>query len=249
MQRLDRVRSLAVALPAVVLFALATAFALREGLAELHAQRANELIAQWESGRPPSPRDFDSVERSILSAIDLSPSNGDHWESLGSAWFARASAPGRTVEGRLRDFDRAVEAYREATRRSTVSAYAWANLMLAKHRAGQLDPEFSLAIRNAARFGPHEVAVQAMILATVLPRWVDVDGLSRRLAAETVARGWSSNREVLVAEASSAPARELWCDPALWPPEASLASAMRQLCADTAPGRSGRGGAAAAGTR
>lgn len=230
----SRVRARLAALPAIALFAFATVYVLRVGLADLLAIRANQQIAQWETGRPPSPSEFDTAERALRGAIELSPSNGDHWESLGSAWFARASAPGRSLEGRLRDYDRAAAAYREATRRTTVSGYAWANLMIAKHYAGQIDPEFSTALRNAARFGPHEAAVQGMIVATVLPRWIELDGEARRLAAEAVVRGWPVHREALVAEAAGASGRELWCDAALWPPEESLAAAMRRLCAATA---------------
>ncbi|MEN9315998.1 MAG: hypothetical protein RIS35_2391 [Pseudomonadota bacterium] len=228
--RSSRTRARLAALPAIALFALATVFVLREGLAELLAMQANQEMAQWDGGRPPSPMAFESVQRGIDGAIRLSPLNGDHWESLGSAWFARARVPGRSVEGRLRDFDRAVDAYREATRRTTISGYAWANLMVSKHYAGQVDEELSNALRNAASFGPHEAAVQAMIVATVLPRWVEVKGEARRIAAESVLRGWPDNREALVGEASNAPNRELWCDPVLWPQGEPLVKAMRQLC-------------------
>lgn len=235
-----RARARLAALPAIALFVLAAIFILREGLAELLAIQANQQIAQWESGRPPTPSAFASAERSVQGAIELSPSNGDHWESLGSTWFARASVPGRPLEGRIRDYDRAVDAYREATRRTTISGYAWANLMVSKHYAGQIDPEFATALRNAARFGPHEAAVQGMIVATVLPRWIELDGEARRLAAEAVVRGWPVHRDALVAEAAGATGRERWCDAALWPPEESLAAAMRRLCAATAKPRQPR---------
>lgn len=233
----SRARARLAALPAIALFAAATVCALRAGLADILSIQANEQIVQWERGRPLSPTEFAAAERAIRSAIELAPSNGDLWESLGSAWFARASAPGRAIEGRLHDFDRAVEAYREATRLTRVSGYAWANLMVAKHYAGQVDTELSAALRNAARFGPHEAAVQGMIVATVLPRWIELDGEARRLAAGAVVRGWPVNREALVAEASGATGRNLWCDPVLWPPDPSLADGLRKLCGATAPER------------
>jgi hypothetical protein len=175
-----------------------------------------------------------SSEQTLARAIALSPRNGDHWESLGSAWFARGMAPRRTLEGRLTSFDRAADAYREATRRSTVSGYAWGNLMLAKHYAGQIDEEFSLALRNAARFGPHEAPVQAMIVGAVLPRWTQLDDSARELAAATVARGWPDHRPVLIAEGLGAANRASWCDATLWPTDLSLRGAMRRLCAAVA---------------
>jgi len=225
-----RARDRLAALAAIALLALATWYALREGMAELHAMDANAQISAWESGAPLTRAQFGTAEQALRRAIRLSPRNGDHWESLGTAWFARAVAPGRTLEGRLLSFDQAVNAYREATRRSTVSGYAWSNLMIAKHYAGQIDEEFSVALRNAVRFGPHEAAVQAMIIGAVLPRWMQLDTTARQLAAETVARGWADHRAVLVAEARGAANLELWCDPALWPPEEVAKKAMRRLC-------------------
>lgn len=225
-RRISRIASI----PVIATLMFAAYFIAREGLADTMAIEALREVALWESGQPPRPDRFKEVERTLRNAIGLSPSNGDHWEALGSAWFARASAPGRTLEGRLNDFDRAVDAFREATRRTPASGFAWGNLVTAKHHAGQVDDELSAAIRNAARFSPQEAAVQAAIVGSVLPRWIELDGEARRIAANAVRTGWSDHRRELLVEASAARNRELWCDLALWPVEADLAASMDRLC-------------------
>ena len=141
----------------------------------------------------------------------------------------------RSAAGRLADFDRAVVEYREATRLTTVSGYAWGNLMIAKHYAGQIDEEFSLALRNAARYAPHEAPVQLMLVGAVLPRWTQLDSEARSIAARAVMLGWEDRKELLVSEARGAPGREVWCgeDPLLRDP--ALIAAMRRLCAATDP--------------
>ena len=240
--RSTRLKRWLAALATTLACVAAIGYVLREGLAEWHAIRANEQVRAWEGGAPITPAGFGSALTSIEHAIRLSPANGDHRESLGTLWFARATAPRRTLEGRLADFDRAVQAYREATERSMVSGYAWGNLMLAKHYAGQIDEEFSVALRNAARYAPHEAAVQTMILGAVLPRWTQLDSAARREAASAAARGWNEHRVALVAEARGAGNRELWCDSGLWPAEPTLAEAMRALCvASAVPVKSGAG--------
>jgi hypothetical protein len=224
------------ALPAILVLLGATGFILREGMAELLAIDATRQIAVWESGGALSGPRVEAIERTLQQAISLSPDNGAHREALGTLYFARAVVPQqRSDAGRLLDFDRAVIEYREATRRTTVSGYAWGNLMLAKHYAGQIDAEFSLALRNAARFAPHEAPVQLMLVGTVLPRWTQLEGEARVLAARAVMLGWEDRRELLVAEARDASGRENWCgaDPLLLDP--SLVAAMRRLCAATDP--------------
>ena len=219
------------ALPAIALMLAATAFVLREGVAELTAIDANQRIAVWERGGSVSGPQLEGVEATIKRAIALSPRNGAHRETLGTVYFARAVAPRRTLEGRLYDFDRAVVEYRAATRLSTVSGYAWGNLLTAKHYAGQIDEEFTTALRNAARFAPHEAAVQTMVIGAVLPRWTQLDSEARAIAARTVNNGWDEHRPMLLAEAREAAGREIWCSPGLLAQQPDLATAMRRLCA------------------
>jgi hypothetical protein len=228
-----RGRSLArrlAALPAVLLLLGATGFVLREGLAEWHAIQANQRIAQWETGRPLAAMSAWEIEQDIRRAIALSPRNGDHRESLGTLFFARAIQEGRPPGEMMQDLDTAVLHYREATQRTTVSGYAWGNLMIAKHYAGQIDPEFYTALNNAVRFAPLEAPVQLMVLGAVLPRWDQVRGEARALAAETVQRGWADHRQAIVAQARFTPNRDLWCGPVWLTADDEQRAAMRRLC-------------------
>jgi len=228
-----RGRSLArrlAALPALLLLLGATVFVLREGLAEWHAIQANQRLGQWESGRPLASMSAWEIEQDLRRAVALSPRNGDHRESLGTLFFARAIQEGRPPGEMMRDLDTAVGHYREAAVRTTVSGYSWGNLMIAKHYAGQIDPEFYTAMRNAVRFAPLEAPVQLMVLGAVLPRWDQLSGEARSLAADTVLRGWPDHRAVIVAQARFALNRELWCGPVWLPPRDEQRAAMRRLC-------------------
>lgn len=228
------------ALPVILVMLGATAFVLREGLAELHAIDAARQITAWETGGTLSGPRIEATERTLRRAASLSPANGDHREALGTLYFARAVVPQqRSDTGRLADFDRAVREYREATRRTTVSGYAWGNLMIAKHYAGQIDEEFATALRNAARFAPHEAPVQLMLVGAVLPRWTQLRSEARIAAARAVMLGWEDRREAIVAEAREAPGREDWCAPDLLLIDPTLVAAMRRLCAATEPGTRG----------
>jgi hypothetical protein len=227
------------ALPVIVVLLGATAFVLREGLAELHAIDASRQIAAWETGGVLSGPRMEATEKTLRQAAALSPANGDHREALGTLYFARAVVPQqRSAAGRLADFDRAVLEYREATRRTTVSGYAWGNLMIAKHYAGQIDAEFAQALRNAARYAPHEAPVQLMLIGAVLPRWTQLAGEARIAAAHAVQLGWDDRREQIVAEAREAPGREAWCAADLLLIDPALIASMRRLCAATEPGLS-----------
>jgi hypothetical protein len=238
-------RSRLAALPAILVLLGATWFILREGMAELLAIDATQQIAVWESGGALSGPRMANVERTLQQAISVSPHNGAHREALGTLYFARAVVPQqRSAAGRLADFDRAVIEYREATRLTTVSGYAWGNLMIAKHYAGQIDAEFSLALRNAARFAPHEAAVQLMLVGAVLPRWTQLDSEARTLAARAVMLGWQDRKEMLVTEARDAAGREVWCGPDPLLSDPALLAAMGRLCAATDPALSPPGPAA-----
>jgi len=216
---------------AVAGLAVGTWATLREGLAEVLAIQANQRLQQWERGGRMSPGESLAAEASIRRAIALSPINPAHQESLGSIYFSRAVEPNRTGAGRLRDFDRAVVHYREATRLVPVSGYAWANLLIAKHFAGQVDLEFMVALRNAVRLAPFEPAVHSIVLGAVLPRWTQLPGEARAIAADTVMRGWPHAREVLVAEARTAPGHTAWCAPDPGVRTAEQAAWMQRLCA------------------
>jgi O-antigen ligase len=204
---------------------------LREGLAEVLAIQANQRLQQWEGGGRMSPGQSLEAEATIRRAMALSPINPAHQESLGSIYFSRAVEPNRTGAGRLRDFDRAVVHYREATRLVPVSGYAWANLLIAKHFAGQVDLEFMVALRNAVRLAPFEPPVHSIVLGAVLPRWTQLPAEARAIAADTVMRGWPHAREVLVAEARTAPGHAAWCDRDPGVRTAEQAAWMQRLCA------------------
>ena len=90
---------------------------------------------------------------------------------LGGIHFTRAGLPDRDPDLSRQDYAQAAAQYRLATVLSRRSGYAWGNLLLAKHRAGEIDDEFNLALGNAARFAPYELNVQLVLVEAGMSRW------------------------------------------------------------------------------
>ena len=61
-----------------------------------------------------------------------------------------------------------------ALRRRPVSAQTWANVASQKYRVGDTGPAFEKAFLNAARLGPNEVGVQAILANYGLALWPDL---------------------------------------------------------------------------
>ena len=200
---------------------------LRLGLADYAAIGANSQMTLWEQGEMPMTLGgLETVERSLARAISIAPENPEFYEALGNVWFARAvfeddaaaaadanaATPPRTAEQRRQDLQAAAARYRQAVARNRASPYAWSSLLAAKSRLGERDEEFRLALASAARFGPYEPNVQATLVAAGLAAWPELSVDERRLVAQTVTRGWPTNRDRLAAVARDDDFPAHWCD-------------------------------------
>ncbi len=182
------------------------------GLADVLSINGNRELAAWEvSGAPLTPEIAYLVERNINQAIEIAPRNGEYHETMGTLQWALASVAERSDEARARSLAASLEAFRTATTHARTSPYAWGNLLLTKHRAGEVDMEFDRALRNAARFGPFEPNVQAMIIEAGLWNWGRLDANQHAIVAATVDRAWETNAGSVMREALAAPGRALWC--------------------------------------
>jgi hypothetical protein len=220
------------ALAATVLFAWASLSILRQGLAEYLAIEAAAAVSQWESGAVEiTPGGIAQVLEILSRASKLAPENAEFHETRGSALFARAMLPARDDAQRRADLEAAADAYRDALRHARASGYTWGSLAMAKRRIDAVDAEFEGALRNAARLGPYEPSVQVMVLGAGLSAWNRLSVDTRREVADAVRRGWTTNRDRLIAEAATATRPEWWCGPTATvasPPE--VAEVMNALC-------------------
>ena len=212
--------------------------AVRFGVADYVGLRANAEMALWEQGDSPlSAPAVATVQESLNTAIALMPESAEFRETLGNTWFARALLPDvkASYEERTADMGRAADAYRAALARSPSSAYTWGNLMLAKGELGQFDEEFTNAMARAAALAPYEPTVQVMLVSAGLAGWNRLPEASRRIVAQTITRGWASNRDRLAGAARENDNSEFWCEPAPGqkplvdsPPDVAIV--MRGLC-------------------
>jgi hypothetical protein len=123
--------------------------AVRYGMADLQAIRTNERGAQLQAaGGPPSVESLRALEALVAPVIALAPEAADYREMLGGIHFTRAGLPDRDPDLSRQDYAQAAAQYRLATVLSRRSGYAWGNLLLAKHRAGEIDDEFNLALAS-----------------------------------------------------------------------------------------------------
>ena len=207
----------------IVLLGYVAFTAVRYGMTDLQAIRTNERGAQLQAaGGPPSLESLRALEALVAPVIALAPEAADYREMLGGIHFTRAALPDRDPDLSRQDYAQAAAQYRLATVLSRRSGYAWGNLLLAKHRAGEIDDEFNLALGNAARFAPYELNVQLVLVEAGLSRWDRLPPVQREQVAGTVARGLASDRDALLTEAAAAPGREKWC--------AGDQPALRELC-------------------
>ncbi|MBK8767244.1 MAG: O-antigen ligase family protein, partial [Burkholderiaceae bacterium] len=190
----------------IVLLGYVAFTAVRYGMADLQAIRTNERGAQLQAaGGPPSVESLRALEALVAPVIALAPEAADYREMLGGIHFTRAGLPDRDPDLSRQDYAQAAAQYRLATVLSRRSGYAWGNLLLAKHRAGEIDDEFNLALANAARFAPFEAQAQLMVLEAGLKRWDRLPEAQRDQVAATVARGLATDRDALLTEAAAAP--------------------------------------------
>jgi 3-polyprenyl-4-hydroxybenzoate decarboxylase len=195
---------------------------LRLGAADYASLAANARMTLWERGEiPMTLGGLQTVEETLKTAIAVAPEVPDYYETLGNVYFARALlAEGDEGAGqappdagqRQRDLRAAADQYRLALERNRVSPYTWNSLLAAKSRLNEIDDEFRVALNSAARYGPYEPNVQATILSAGLAAWPLLAVGDRRLVAQTVTRGWPTNRDRLAAEARADDFPAHWCD-------------------------------------
>jgi len=109
-----------------------------------------------------------------IRAGDTGPANPDALAAA-AALYDRRALDGDSAAAAL-----AVDAWRKLTGVRTGDGAAWAGFAWAKARAGVVDAEFDLAVRQASRLHPWEAPSQYRLLAAGLPRWLQLSGASRR---------------------------------------------------------------------
>lgn len=159
------------------------------GLADLRAFEARNLVNGWElSRRAPSTADWTSARARLSEARALDPGHPAYVEDIGRLYLGRAlQLP--PAEALAKDYARqGLEYLRPAVKLRPSASYSWANIALLKARAGEADPEFEAALRNAALLGPWEPEVQLTIAEAGLAQWARLSPAARSAVRDTLAR-------------------------------------------------------------
>ena len=158
------------------------------GLADVFATQPRRAMWLWDSGKAvPGPADVQAVRGALESALRLKPGDPGIKEDLGRAhlWAAAQVLPPAQV---AQQRETALAYFRAAVRERPVSSYAWAAVAAAKWKMRDRDTEFEHALREAARLGPWEPAVQLALVDVGLQSWEGLSEEAQRVVLTSVGR-------------------------------------------------------------
>ena len=220
---MSRRAGIAAAWITIALFACAAASAVRYGLADVFSIKGNEKLTAWQtSGTPLTLETALSVQTMIDESIKFDEGRGDNFETLGTLHFAYAEQRGLTYDQRVAQYRAAAVRFRDALDRMRTSPYAWASVLLAKSKAGDIDEEFNAALVNSAYYGPYDPAVQGLIVEAALPHWNILTPAQREVLSSNILRAWPTNRDGVRREAMQVRGERTWCK--------AKEAGLKQLC-------------------
>ena len=186
LRRRDRIL---IALIVTAILGYAVYASAKRGLADWNSMRSRHEIAGWAERRAtPPPERLQEAITTLIDALALAPNDPTLIEHLGTALELRATASPPGNEMRRLSLAAALVYFRRAAALRPGSPYTWANILLAKYRLGQIDDEFSSAMRNALELGPWEPAVQLIVADAALGAWDKLDSGLRARANENLRR-------------------------------------------------------------
>jgi tetratricopeptide (TPR) repeat protein len=162
---LNRPRRLAVVVPMLIAVGWAGCIAFDTGKIGAIVREGSGEIEEWTSAskRPP-PESLAGLRSRLAWASQQSPRDPVANELIGITEVQLHVDSGGDIEAAKEHFARAL------TFRPT-SPYTWANLAEVMYRMGDTGPQFSTAIREAARMGPFEPEVQRAVAFYGLAVW------------------------------------------------------------------------------
>lgn len=179
---------------AMAMLALSAADAARRGFADLRAVDGRGHGAAF--ARSGNPISWDSAYRDIHAAHALDPDNPSLMEDLGHLHAEHAV--------RFRDDGKGIwhsrqslGLFRAAAQRRPVSPYVWANIALVKFRLGEIDREFSAALRQAIVLGPWEPHIQLLAADIGLGAYDQLGMDERKVVTSYIASASAVNRAAL----------------------------------------------------
>jgi hypothetical protein len=139
--------------------------------------------------RRPVPDEWRAVRGVLGRANALEPDNPLFLEQLGVAYEARAYGLDAREPAIRALLEEALKRYRAAAMLRPSSPYVWASIALVKFKLGDTDDEFYGALARAARLGPWEPDVQAILAEIGFTGWSRLAEAGKRITAAAIERG------------------------------------------------------------
>lgn len=167
--------------------------AVRIGMADIVAYKAEYLFASWEEDlRLPDQAEADAALASSASAISWEPGNPNylnlHANILlyqGLLYWGRPAFSEVTAN--------AIALYQRSAQLRPKWPYTWARLALVKSYRGEIDSVFNNAVDKAVKLGPWEPGVHNLLTEAGLYSWRQLDKTRQGFIVSNIHRGLHHN--------------------------------------------------------
>ena len=167
--------------------------AMRNGLSGLYARPAIGYLEQKRfDANPLSEAEWQAIERSVTQATELMPGNPRYLEALGLLHQLKLSifTDNLSIEEMDAHANAAKDYFFRAVQSRPTWPYYWGNLALEHYRRGNYaTDEYSLALANAARFGPWKNDTQRLVMDLGSETWEFLSPRAKREFVLNVERG------------------------------------------------------------
>ncbi|MBL4653762.1 MAG: hypothetical protein JKY53_13005 [Flavobacteriales bacterium] len=148
---------------------------MRWGVAAVSHSLAMNQFKSWQKHtKTPSENSWQWTYDAMQLAVDWDSSNAEYHNDLGRFYEFTAEVVPYTKLAKLVWYEKAVHSIRVATEVNPSWAIAWANLALFKHKAGQMDKEFDVAINQALLLGESLEPVRVIMAEVAVARWSEL---------------------------------------------------------------------------
>jgi len=139
-----------------------------------HSLAMNHLETWQQKHKTPSLQSWQWSYDALVLATNLDANNAEYQNDLGLFYEFSVDVMQGVKQSKESLQNQAIDAYRLATRFNPSWAIAWANLALKKHKAGQIDDEFTLSANQALQLGGALSPVQIIMSEIAVARWSEL---------------------------------------------------------------------------
>jgi len=156
----------------ILMLVIALICAAKWGLASAGHTFAMWHFTSWQkSNQTPDVRMWKWVHEAMYWSIKLDPDHAEYLNDMGRLYEFTAIKMAEHDSQVKPLLEISLTFFRDAVRRRPSWARAWANLTLTKHRLGNIDEEFMVALDRSIQLGPAVPAVQQIVAEAGIANW------------------------------------------------------------------------------